>query len=184
MKIYTRTGDAGTTSLVSGGRVSKDHRRIEAYGTLDELSSVIGLLQAEPIPRDAAAHLVEIQEALLALGTALADPEAKLGSGTSPWDPRALEAWIDEMESDLEPLKAFILPGGSRAAGVTHLARVVCRRAERRAVAVAHEEPVPDGALAYLNRLSDTLFVLARWLNHRLGIKEQTWAGIRADRMG
>ena len=181
MKIYTRTGDSGTTSLISGGRVSKNHRRIEAYGTIDELSSVLGLLEAEPIPGGVSGRLTQIQETLFALGTALADPEGRIESDASRWDATVLEEWIDEMESSLEPLTSFILPGGSRAAGVSHLARVVCRRAERRVIAVSQEGSVPDGAVTYLNRLSDTLFVLARWLNRRLGIRERTWPGIQVD---
>ncbi len=179
MKIYTKTGDAGSTSLASGGRVWKDDRRIDAYGTIDELNSVLGILATEPVPEGVAARLAGIQDALFALGAFLADPQGRLDSDPSRWDPSPLEGWIDEMEQNLEPLRSFILPGGSRAAALAHLARAVCRRAERRVVAISHDGAGLEREIAYLNRVSDTLFVLARWLNHRLGVEERPWPGLR-----
>jgi cob(I)alamin adenosyltransferase len=130
-KIYTKTGDGGETSLLSGGRVSKDSARIEAYGTVDELNSVLGLLRSEPLPAETDAAVEQVQEVLFSLGAALADPKQKCPQDDSAWATEPLEEWIDAMERDLEPLKSFILPGGSRAAALAHLARTVCRRAER-----------------------------------------------------
>jgi cob(I)alamin adenosyltransferase len=173
-KIYTRTGDGGETSLYSGGRVGKDHPLVETYGVLDELNSLLGLLLCEPLPSQAEEQLVGIQEVLFAIGSALADPEARLPRPTEVWATEPLEAWVDSMDSDLEPLRVFVLPGGSRAAALAHLARTVCRRAERRATAASSSD-LPDGVSAYLNRLSDALFTLARWLNARLGVEDREW---------
>jgi len=173
-KIYTRTGDGGETSLYSGGRVGKDHPLVETYGALDELNSLLGLLLCEPLPSQAEEQLVGIQEVLFAIGSALADPEARLPRQTEVWATEPLESWVDSMDSDLEPLRVFVLPGGSRAAALAHLARTVCRRAERRATAASSSE-LPDGVSAYLNRLSDALFTLARWLNARLGVEDREW---------
>jgi len=176
VKIYTRTGDGGETGLVSGGRVAKDHPRVEAYGTVDELNAVVGVLLAEPLPGGTAARLGGVQETLFHLGGALADPDRRLGDNRSRWDVAPLERWIDEMEAGLEPLHAFILPGGTRAAALAHLARTVCRRAERRVLNVANTgETLPDGVVPYLNRLSDLFFVLARWLNHEAGVPDVLW---------
>lgn len=172
MKIYTRTGDGGETSLFSGGRVGKAHPRIEAYGTLDELNSLLGLLRIEPLPEEADAPLVDVQQALFVIGGVLADPLGKFTPAPSAWDPGPLEAWIDCMDAELPPLRAFILPGGSRPAALAHVARTVCRRAERR---VAVVDGVPEGVVPYLNRLSDALFVLARFVNHRLGLADPEW---------
>ncbi len=176
VKIYTKTGDSGETSLLSGGRVEKDHPRIAAYGTLDELNSVIGLLLTEPIPADATHHLEQIQRSLFSLGAAMADGENRNVHDASRWAAQPLEEWIDGMEGEVEPLKNFILPGGSRAAAIAHVARTVCRRAERLAVAAARETGgLPDGVIEFLNRLSDGLFVLARWLNARSGLTDTVW---------
>lgn len=176
MKIYTRKGDGGDTSLLSGGRVPKDSVRIEAYGAVDELNSMIGLLDTEPLPAGVERHLQEVQETLFAVGARLADAEGKLDGDENAWDWRILEEWIDEMEAELEPLTSFILPGGSRVAALAHLARAVCRRAERRVVAIrTGGGAVPAGILGYLNRLSDALFVLARFANHRLALEERPW---------
>ncbi len=176
MKIYTRSGDGGETGLASGGRVAKDDPRVEAYGSVDELNAVLGVLLAEPLGEATAAGLGGVQETLFHLGGALADPEGRLKQNASRWDAVGLEAWIDEMEEELEPLKAFILPGGTRAAALAHLARTVCRRAERRVLALASSgQDVPGGAVAYLNRLSDLLFVLARWLNRQAGVADVRW---------
>jgi len=172
MKVYTRTGDDGDTSLFSGGRVGKAHPRIEAYGTIDELNSALGLLLAEPLPDEATGRIRAVQSALFSIGSSMADPEAKLNKDPSAWSAEPLESWIDEMDASLDELRAFILPGGSRGAALAHVARTVCRRAERRVLVV---EGVDPGVVPYLNRLSDALFVLARFLNHRLGIDDPEW---------
>jgi len=179
MKVYTKTGDDGETSLFSGGRVGKDHPRIEAYGTIDELNSVLGLLLVEPLPDDEAGRIREVQSALFAIGSSMADPEAALDRNPSAWSAEPLEAWIDAMDASLDELRAFILPGGSRAAALAHVARTVCRRAERRTLAVDEVDP---GIVPYLNRLSDALFVLARFLNRRLGIDDPEWRPRRGGR--
>jgi cob(I)alamin adenosyltransferase len=173
-KIYTKTGDGGETSLLSGGRVSKDSARIEAYGTVDELNSVLGLLRCEALPTETDGPLEQVQEALFSLGAVLADPEQKYPPDESAWATATLESWIDAMEGDLTPLKRFILPGGSRAASLAHLARTVCRRAERRIQTIAGDD-LPNGVVAYVNRLSDVLFVLARWMNLQMGVEDTPW---------
>ena len=176
MKIYTKTGDAGETSLFSGGRVGKDHIRIEAYGTVDELSSILGHLRCEDLPVGVESQLVQIQESLFAVGSALADRENRLPGASGSWDSTALENWIDTMEVELEPLRSFIIPGGARGAAMSHVARTVCRRAERRVISLLGAgEEVPDGLLPYLNRLSDALFTLARYINAVSGIEETEW---------
>jgi cob(I)alamin adenosyltransferase len=151
MKIYTKTGDGGTTALLSGGRVGKNHPRLDSYGTLDELNSVIGLLRCEPLPDGVDAHLEAIQRALFSVGAALADPEGRYTQGTdSTWEVAPLEQWIDAMEEELPKLKRFILPGGSRAAALAHQARTVCRRGERRVAELAslgRTDPRRRGAL-------------------------------------
>jgi len=172
VKIYTKTGDKGGTSLFSGGRVSKDSSRIEAYGTVDELNSLLGLLTAEELPSEMSERLREIQGSLFAIGSLLADPKGKLGDEAGSFSPGTLEGWIDTMDSELPELRAFILPGGCREAALAHVARSVCRRAERRVVAVDGFDSV---VVAYLNRLSDLFFVLARWLNARGGIPDVEW---------
>ena len=174
VKIYTRTGDRGETSLLTGGRVAKDHPRVEAYGTLDELNSTLGLLLCEPLPQETTRELGGVQTTLFAIGSVLADPDGRLSRDEAVWSTGPIERWIDAMDADLQPLDAFILPGGSRAAALAHVARVVCRRAERRVRAIA-DPNLPIGVLAYLNRLSDGLFVLARWLNAQLGVEETRW---------
>ena len=176
MKVYTRKGDAGETSLLSGGRVRKDDARVEAYGTVDELVSLLGLLRCEPLPDDVEGRLVAIQKSLFSVGAALADPEGRVDHDSSNWKAESLEGWIDAMDAEIDPLTAFILPGGSRAAAISHIARTVCRRAERRvSELVADVVGVPEGLLAYLNRLSDVLFTLARYLNAYSGISETKW---------
>jgi cob(I)alamin adenosyltransferase len=172
MKVYTKTGDGGETSLYSGGRVGKDHPRIEAYGTVDELNSLIGLLATEPLPDDFRDHLVQAQSVLFAIGASLADAEAKLDSKPAAWRTEMLERWIDSMDAELDDLDAFILPGGSRPAALAHVARTVCRRAERRVLSVT---PVEPGIVPYLNRLSDALFVAARRINAGLGVADPEW---------
>ena len=176
MKIYTKTGDGGKTSLFSGGRVGKNDIRVEAYGTVDELNSHLGLLRCETLPPEVSDEIVVIQNSLFVVGSILADPDQRMTHDPELWGTAGLETWIDAMEAQVEPLTAFILPGGSRAASLTHVARTVCRRAERRVLALREDRGgVPEGVLAYLNRLSDTLFVLARFLNAREGIPEPQW---------
>jgi cob(I)alamin adenosyltransferase len=176
VKVYTRTGDDGQTSLFSGGRVPKDDLRVEAYGTVDELNSMLGLLLCEELAADTTERLIGIQEALFAAGAALADSEGREAGGSAAWDVPAIEQWIDLMDSELDELRAFILPGGSRAAALAHVARTVCRRAERRVHSLSGTRAgVPPGLLPYLNRLSDAFFVLARHLNLRAGVPDTPW---------
>ena len=176
MKIYTRGGDQGHTSLLGGSRVPKNHPRIEAYGTVDELSCVIGMARAAS-PDFAMDHeLALIQMDLFEIGALLASPE---GEERFPGAPRervgALEQAIDSMEGELAPLKSFILPGGSPGAAVLHLARTTCRRAERRVLAIGDESDRTRAAIVYLNRLSDFLFVAARFANLRAGVEDVPW---------
>jgi cob(I)alamin adenosyltransferase len=171
-KIYTRTGDAGTTGLGDGTRVAKDALRVEAYGTVDELSSVLGVLLTEALPEPVAAWLTDIQHRLFDLGGELCIPGHTL---IGPARVAALEQWLDAMNAELAPLKDFILPGGTRAAALAHLARTVCRRAERRVVSLMAQETVNPEGLKYLNRLSDFLFVLARHLNRSAGTPDVLW---------
>jgi cob(I)alamin adenosyltransferase len=177
MKIYTRTGDNGMTSLFSGGRVSKHHLRVEAYGTVDELNSVIGVARSCKSFGDA--WLERIQHQLFHLGADLATPlDAKsewvvrMDAATITW----LENGIDEMTAALSELKNFILPGGSPAAAQIHVARTICRRAERLVVTLQEDEPIGEYVIPYLNRLSDFLFTLARWENLKAGISDDTWS--------
>ena len=181
MKIYTKTGDAGDTGLFGGGRVPKSHPRVEAYGDVDELNAVLGVARAaEQMPRIDEV-LVPIQRDLFAIGALLATPdrdkmqqhlakarvdEARIGE---------LERAIDDGDAELEPLRAFIVPGGSAKAAALHVARTVCRRAERRVVQLGSETEIPPLVVIYLNRLSDLLFTLARVANKRSGTGEVTW---------
>lgn len=171
-KIYTRTGDAGTTGIGDGSRVGKDAPRIAALGDVDELNSVLGVLLCEELPEDVRAALVDIQHDLFDLGGELSIPGAQL---LAAGQAARLEARIDLWNGQLAPLQEFILPGGSRAAALAHLARTVCRRAERAVVALAHREPVSEAGRQYLNRLSDLLFVLGRWLNKTAGGNDVLW---------
>lgn len=182
MKIYTRRGDRGETDLIGSGRVAKDHRRVEAYGAVDELNAFIGHAAASTPEDDLLKLLESIQRALFSLGAYLATPETRHqeAMGMGPPDAteiEALETHIDTLESELAPLQRFVLPGGTAGAAAFHLARTVCRRAERRAVALAREESVDDLAVRYLNRLSDLLFVLARVANHRAARPDVEWEG-------
>src|SRR4051812_12281799 len=174
MKIYTKTGDDGETGLFGGPRVGKDHPRIEAYGTVDELNAVLGLVRTASPPAEIDSLLARVQNELFDLGAELATPDPK-SRGTNLIDSeriQALEAAIDQFEIGLEPLKTFILPGGTSAAAWLHLARTVCRRAERLVVALSRDshENVSNATVIYLNRLSDLLFVLARAANHLAGV--------------
>lgn len=176
MKIYTRKGDGGETALLSGGTVRKEDPRVDAYGTVDELTSLLGLLRSEKLSEEVEDRLVEVQRTLFAIGAALADPEGRLDHHPGAWETEPVERWIDAMDGEIAPLTSFILPGGSQAAAISHVARTVCRRAERRVVALAGGGgEVPDGVVAYLNRLSDALFTLARLLNARSGVSEIEW---------
>lgn len=172
MKIYTKTGDEGETSLFSGGRVGKDHPLIEAYGTVDELNAVLGLLLTVPLPESAEQPIRAVQSSLFAIGSALADTDGKLDQNGSAWATEPIEDWIDTMDAELDDLRAFIMPGGSQGAAFAHLARTVCRRAERRVLVIDGLHP---GIVPYLNRLSDAFFVLARFINARLGISDPVW---------
>ena len=180
-KIYTRTGDEGDTGLFGGGRVPKDHPRVEAYGDVDELNAAIGLARATaPMPRIDEV-LVPLQRDLFAIGALLATPDRdkmheQLAKARIDDERIAqLERAIDAAESELEPLKAFVLPGGTSKAAALHVARTVCRRAERRVVSLLRDEPLPPLVAVYLNRLSDLLFVLARVATARGGAGEVTW---------
>ena len=171
-KIVTRTGDAGTTGLGDGSRVAKDSARIEAIGTVDELNSTLGALLAEALPEGVASMLADVQHDLFDLGGELSIP-----GHTAIVDDQVLrlEREVERYNADLPPLKEFVLPGGSRPAALAHVARTVCRRAERAIVHLAAGEPVSDAARRYLNRLSDLLFVLARSLNRAAGRNDVLW---------
>ncbi len=171
-KIYTRTGDDGTTGLSNGSRVAKDALRVEAMGAVDELNGNIGVLLAEDMPDTARSCLVGVQHDLFDLGGELSLPGHTILAAAHV---TRLEAALDDFNAKLLPLKDFILPGGSRAASLAHVARTVCRRAERRLVTLSQQEPVPAVALQYLNRLSDLLFVLARALNRHAGRSDVLW---------
>jgi len=171
-KIYTRTGDKGTTGLGDGSRTDKDSLRVEAFGTVDELNSCIGLLASHELPDTIARELIEIEHDLFDLGGELCIPGHSV---VTEKQVERLERWLDSLNADLDPLKEFILPGGSAAAAVCHLARTVCRRAERRVVSLARQENLNAACLRYLNRLSDLLFVMARTLNHASGRKDILW---------
>jgi cob(I)alamin adenosyltransferase len=178
MKIYTKTGDGGETSLLGGRRTSKDSLRIEAYGTVDELNSLLGLCRSLNTVSEIDAHLALLQRELFVLGADLAaDPSQKQQNVPHlPEDAVSrLETAIDSIEPRLEPLKNFILPGGTRTAAILHLARTVCRRAERLVVHLSRTETVNRNSVVYLNRLSDFLFVLARLVNSISGTAEELW---------
>lgn len=171
-KIYTRTGDAGETGLGDGSRVPKDSQRVHALGEVDELNSAIGLLLAEELPGGVRAALASIQHDLFDLGGEVCIPGH---TSMSEHQVSCLEALLDDYNRDLPPLKEFILPGGTRAASLAHLARTVCRRAERALVSLSRAEPVGTTARKYLNRLSDLLFVLGRVLNRAGGGSDVLW---------
>jgi cob(I)alamin adenosyltransferase len=184
MKIYTRRGDSGETDLIGAGRVAKDHLRVEAYGALDELNAALGVCAAATAQGDLRALLEGIQRALFELGAYLATPEARHREEMGVREPddaeiAALEARIDAFETELPPLRRFVLPGGTPAAAQLHVARTACRRAERVAVALGRSAPIAPGAVRYLNRLSDLLFVLARVENRRAGVPDVEWEGRR-----
>jgi cob(I)alamin adenosyltransferase len=182
MRIYTRTGDAGDTALFGGGRVSKDHHRVSAYGTVDELNASVGVAVAAVGDAEIRERLAGIQHDLFAVGAVLAAippqgdrprpkglPELPMGRVVE------MEAWMDAADSEIAPLRAFILPGGSPGSAALHLARTVCRRAERAVVHLATMEQVDGGIVVYLNRLSDLLFTFARLENRRAGTPDVEW---------
>ena len=183
MKIYTRTGDAGSTGLFGGPRVSKDDVRIEAYGTIDELNAALGCVRsvgaAGGVDQALDRQLELIQRELFSIGAELAtpDPDEHHLRVIGTHHVARLEDWIDEHESALEPLKQFILPGGTHAASILHLARAICRRAERRVVTLGDQKGVEisDAVIVYLNRLSDYLFVLSREVNSQAQIDDVPW---------
>ncbi len=185
MKVYTKTGDTGTTALFGGTRVPKDHARIESYGTVDELNSYIGLIRDQEINQHFKDILIEIQDRLFTVGAILATPPEKevlkngqkrlQNLGIIESDIELLEKEIDTMEDSLPQMTHFVLPGGHTTVSYCHIARCVCRRAERLAVHLSHNEPVANIAIKYLNRLSDYLFVLARKLSQELNADEVKW---------
>lgn len=178
-KIYTKTGDDGTTALGAGQRVPKDSLRIETFGTVDELNALIGVALAHGLAPGLTTELTRIQHELFHLGSDLCIPEADKAKRPVPTieakHVAALETAMDTMTEALGPLTNFILPGGSIGASNLHAARTVCRRAERLAVALARKEPIGGSVVPYLNRLSDTLFVMARWENRHRGVPDVTW---------
>ena len=181
MKIYTRTGDGGETALFGGDRVPKDHPRVSAYGDVDELNSCIGAAMAcEPVGFEASL-LESIQRDLFSIGGQLASPEPEkvakaLVKAAIPEERvKEMESAIDRADREIAPLKSFVLPGGTAKAAAFHVARAVCRRAERSVVSLAHAESVSPLILTYLNRLSDLLFTFARLANHRAGVPDRTW---------
>jgi cob(I)alamin adenosyltransferase len=183
MKLYTRSGDDGTTGLFGGGRVGKDHPRIEAYGTVDELNACLGLAAAACGEREAEQRfreiLTAIQSRLFDIGADLATPQE------SPYRDRLpevgqrhveeMERWIDEVDGKIPPIRNFVLPGGTELASRLHLARTICRRAERLIVAFGHAEPVGEDVIKFLNRASDLLFAMARGANHAAGVADVPW---------
>ena len=180
MKIYTRAGDKGDTGLVDGSRVPKDDARVGAYGDVDELNAVLGLARAQAGGGDLDRLLADLQRDLFALGAQLADPRAMVAerkpkAAVTTSHVERLERAIDVREAELPPLQAFILPGGTPLGALLHLARTVCRRAERAMVALSRAHALDPVLLAYVNRLSDLLFVLARHENHARGVPEDRW---------
>lgn len=181
MKIYTKTGDKGETGLFGGGRVPKDHPRVSAYGDVDELNSFLGLARAIEPTKRIDDILLSIQRDLLAIGALLATPnpvkmrEHLTKARIDDKRIRELEQAIDDADLELEPLKAFIIPGGSQKAATLHVSRTVCRRAERAVVTMQESESIPELAIVYLNRLSDLLFTLARLASRMASMPEETW---------
>ena len=177
MRIYTKTGDDGETGLLGGRRIRKDDPRIEAYGTVDELNAVLGLVRSLGLPQREDEVILRVQNRLFDLGACLANPGSEgggnsvIGSAEISW----LEQMIDSQESGLQPLSQFILPCGTMLAASLHLARCVCRRAERLVVALARQESIPRELVIYLNRLGDLFFVLARSVNQRGGEADVPW---------
>ena len=185
-RVYTRRGDQGETDLVGGARVAKDSARIEAYGTVDELNAAVGVVRAVNVAlharsragRELDAILRKLQNELFDLGGELATPPSEFRPGmfrVGAAEVKALETCMDGCQKDLQPLKSFVLPGGGRVSAFLHVARTVCRRAERDVLRLMRSEDIGEWPLAYLNRLSDLLFVLSRWIGHHLGEREFLW---------
>ena len=179
MKIYTKTGDLGQTGLFDGTRVSKADPRVDAYGEVDETNAWLGLARAEGVDAEIGGMLEQLQRDLFAVGAMMADPEHHIATRVkkallTEADVARLEGWIDTLESTLTPLRRFILAGGPRAGGSLHLARTVCRRAERRMIALG-PDAIDKNVLVFINRLSDLLFVMARAVNARAGVPEVEW---------
>lgn len=191
--LYTRTGDSGTTSLVDGSRTPKDHPRVDAYGDIDELSSALGLVASgKECPEEIRDEIRHIQNLMFSIGSYMAtpsqeavNPEKTSESETPEWirsflgklgeETEKLEGWIDSLDERTPKIRSFVLPGGSDEASRCHLARTICRRAERKAIALSRESHVDPGVIAYLNRLSDYLFITARYLNFLTGIDDIAW---------
>jgi cob(I)alamin adenosyltransferase len=179
VKIYTKTGDQGETSLFDQTRVSKADARVDAYGEVDELNAYLGAVRSAVVDADIGAALTAIQQDLFALGARLADPASRIAeritkAAVTTADVERLERLIDRLDAEVPPLRRFILPGGSSPGALLHVARTVCRRAERRVVGLRPREIDPI-LVVYLNRLSDLLFVMARVVNHRAGMPEVEW---------
>ncbi len=181
-RIYTKTGDDGTTGLFGGNRVKKFSLRIESYGTVDELNAVVGVALTEEIPGDVRLQLTTISSLLFNLGSDLATPLEPPPSYPIPRitedQVKQLELWIDTFEEELKPLKQFILPGGTKGSAQLHVARTVCRRAERRVVELGEQEMLSPNVLTFLNRLSDYLFVIARVVNARNNVEDVPWLSL------
>ncbi len=175
MKVYTRTGDDGATRLADGTRVSKASVRVAAYGDVDELNAAVGMLRTEELPPGAHTELERVQSLLFEVGAFLADPEGRFALSDAVVEPGWVERWIDAMQAELPQLRSFILPAGGRPAALAHVARTVCRRAEREVVALRDHSAEVGSVIPFLNRLSDAFFVLARWLNHRGGVDDTLW---------
>lgn len=178
MKIYTKTGDDGTTALFDGTRVKKNNARIDLYGDVDEINAAVGLANSFVSDRPFKAMLHQVQKGLFALGARLANPKDKKQKDKAQFDAAKitwLENQIDSMQEKITPMKTFILPGGNTAAGALHVARTVCRRAERKLVGLTNKHPLDPVYLKYLNRLSDYLFVAARYANHLVGEEDIPW---------
>jgi cob(I)alamin adenosyltransferase len=190
--LYTRSGDDGTTGLFGGGRVNKDHPRVEAYGTVDELNAAIGLAAAEVERHSASAEgpmrslldsiqniFTDLQSRLFDIGADLATPEGAKHEAKilriSAEQVAEVERWIDAIDAGSPPMKSFVMPGGTELAARLHLARTVCRRAERAMIHLRHSEPVSDGAIVYINRVSDMLFAMARRVNREAGVNDVPW---------
>jgi len=185
MKIYTKTGDKGNTSLFTGTRVPKHHIRIESYGTVDELNSVLGLVRDQDMDAHSKESLIQIQDKLFTVGAILATEPKKDNRLKIPRieeeDIQFLEQEIDQMNENLPPMTHFILPGGHTTVSYCHVARTTCRRAERMISYLHEKEPVPENVIAYINRLSDYLFVLARKLSKQLNAEEVKWIPKKLD---
>lgn len=178
MKVYTKTGDKGTTGLLGGTRVSKADLRIDSYGTVDELNSHIGMVRDQPVNESVSDELIAVQNTLFVIGSHLASDPKKSKVVIPDIDSSKiglLEAAIDRMDSELPEMRNFVLPGGHISVSAGHIARCVCRRAERMVIGLAENEPVNDNIIRYLNRLSDYLFVLCRWMTLKLNAPEVPW---------